>query len=71
MGHFPPSALGGQGVAHGYKGKGVTTHVLTDFNRHPLAALSTAAHIDERKQVLHLYRGSWKLETAGYDPRSR
>ena len=66
MGLFPPSALGGEEVAHGYKGKGVTTHLIADANGHPIDATATAANIDERKQVHPLLKKlkSWPLQGA-------
>lgn len=38
-------------MAHGYKGKGVLSHLLTDAQGHPLAVISTAANGNERLQV--------------------
>ena len=42
----------------------VSRRTYLQTKRRPLAALSTAAHIDERKQVLPLLKalGSWKRE---------
>lgn len=51
MALFPPAPLGGEQVAHGYKGKGVLSHLLSDAQGHPLAWMSTAANGDERLQV--------------------
>ena len=51
MGLFPPSAGGGQEVSHGYKGKGSLIHLLVDGNGQPLAATTTSASGDERKEV--------------------
>jgi transposase len=48
---FPPGKGGGEGVAHGYKGKGVLIHSLVDGGGMPLAAQTTPANADERKQV--------------------
>ena len=48
---FPPGRGGGEGVAHGYKGKGVTNHLLIEGNGLPLALTSTPANGDERQQV--------------------
>lgn len=41
-------------MAHGYKGKGVTTHLLSDRSGNPVGFLSTAANVSEQKQVLPL-----------------
>lgn len=45
---FPSAPGGGQNVAHGYKGKGVLLHVITDSKGLPLAIDSTSANGDER-----------------------
>ena len=46
---------GGKGgeeeVAYGYKGKGVTGHLLVDGHGSPVALIATGANGDERKQV--------------------
>ncbi len=49
---FPPLNGGGEGVAYGYKGKGILIHSITDANGMPLVAISTPANGDERQQVL-------------------
>ena len=54
MALFPPGKGGGQHVDYGYKGKGVTTHLLTEGNRMPLSVVVTGASGDERKQVIPL-----------------
>ena len=54
MGLFPPSPGGGQDVDYGYKGKGVTLHMLTDRKGRPIGALHGSAKSDERKMVLPL-----------------
>ena len=54
MALFPPGKGGGQDVDYGYKGKGVTTHLLTEGNGMPLAVTVTGAKGDERKQVIPL-----------------
>lgn len=51
MALFPSGKGGGDLVAYGYKGKGVTIHSLVDANGNPLAITSTPANIDERKLV--------------------
>lgn len=54
MVHFPPGKGGGEDIAHGYKGKGVTVHSLVDAQGMPLAILSTGANAYEPDQVLPL-----------------
>jgi transposase len=51
MGPFPPAPGGGEKINHGYKGKGVTLHMLTDFFGNPLALSTTPANGNERLQV--------------------
>lgn len=46
-----PGKGGGQDVGHGYKGKGLTVHVLADDSGMPLSAASTGASGSEREQV--------------------
>ena len=45
---------GGEKVAHGYKGKGILIHTLTDANGMPLANRTTAANGNEKAQVIPL-----------------
>lgn len=52
MALFPPGKGGGEGVAYGYKGKGILIHSITDANGMPLVAITTPANGDERQQVL-------------------
>src|SRR5215467_14977470 len=54
MALFPPGKGGGEGVAHGGKGKGVLIHSLTDGGGMPLANRITPANGDERAQVVPL-----------------
>ena len=54
MDHFPPGKGGGKGVARGGKGKGILIHSFTDATGMPLAHRTTAAHGNERAQVLPL-----------------
>jgi DDE family transposase len=54
MARFPPGKGGGEGVAHGGKGKGILIHSLTEGNGMPLANRTTPANGDERAQVLPL-----------------
>ncbi len=56
MALFPPGKGGGEEVEYGYKGKGVTTHLLVDGNGMPLAAISTSAATSERDQVSALFQ---------------
>lgn len=50
-GSFVPGKGGGEGVDHGYKGKGVTLHSLADGNGMPLSASLTGASGSEREQI--------------------
>src|SRR2546421_12009850 len=52
MARFPPGKGGGEGVAHGGKGKGILIHSLTEGRGMPLAHRTTPANGDERAQVL-------------------
>jgi hypothetical protein len=54
MALFPPGKGGGEGVAHGGKGKGILIHSLTEGGGMPLANRTTPAHEDERAQVVPL-----------------
>ena len=54
MALFPPGKGGGDGVAYGYKGKGVLIHCYTDAEGMPLATSVTPANADERHEVLPL-----------------
>src|SRR3954468_12940338 len=54
MALFPPGKGGGEGVAHGGKGKGILIHSLTEGRGMPLANRITPANGDERAQVLPL-----------------
>lgn len=49
---FPTGIGGGEGVAYGYKGKGILIHSITDANGMPVVAVTTPANGDERQQVL-------------------
>jgi transposase len=48
-------------VDYGYKGKGVTSHLLVEKQGKPLAVTSTSASGDERKQVSPLLEEAGKL----------
>ena len=52
---FPPGKGGGEIVDYGYKGKGVTTHLLVEGNGMPLSATITGAGGSERDQVACLF----------------
>ena len=54
MALVPPGKGGGEGVAHGGKGKGILIHSLTDGGGMPLANRPTPAKGDERAHVLPL-----------------
>lgn len=54
MALFPPGKGGGNEVAHGYKGKGILIHTLTEGSGMPLANCTTAANGSEREQILPL-----------------
>jgi len=47
---------GGEEVDYGYKGKGVTNHLLVEKAGNPIALTTTSANKDERKEVLPLFR---------------
>ncbi|WP_220017440.1 transposase [Candidatus Rhabdochlamydia oedothoracis] len=47
---------GGEQVDYGYKGKGVTSHLLVEKSGKPLAITFTSASGDEKKQVIPLLR---------------
>lgn len=51
MDFFPAGKGGGELVDYGYKGKGVTTHLLVDAEGNPIAFEVTSAKGDERQQV--------------------
>jgi len=53
-GSFSAGKGGGEGVEHGFKGKGVTLHALTEGEGKPLSIISTGAAESERAQVFPL-----------------
>ncbi len=55
-GFFSAGKGGGEDVEYGYKGKGVTTHVLSDDEGNPLKIVATGAAGDERQQVTPLLK---------------
>jgi hypothetical protein len=54
MGLFPPGKGGGDDVEYGFKGKGITQHLLTDGFGMPLTIITTSAAESERAQVINL-----------------
>lgn len=48
---FSSGRGGGEQVDYGYKGKGVTSHLLVEKSGRPLVIISTPASGDERQQV--------------------
>jgi transposase len=63
-GFFSAGKGGGEKVDHGYKGKGVTTHLLVDGLGQPLRTTSTGAAGDERQQVIPLIKKNRRLAKA-------
>ena len=57
MAAFPPGKGGGEGVAYGYKGKGVTIHSVVDAQGMPLAVSVTGANTSERDQTIKMLDG--------------
>jgi hypothetical protein len=53
-GAFSPGKGGGEGIAHGGKGKGILIHSFTEAGGMPLANRTTPANGDERAQVVPL-----------------
>ena len=53
---FSSGRGGGEQVDYGYKGKGVTSHLLVEKSGKPLAITTTSASGDERKQVVPLLK---------------
>lgn len=56
-GSFAAGKGGGEGVDHGFKGKGVTTHALVDGNGRPLSFTCTGASGSERDEIEPLLNG--------------
>jgi transposase len=55
-GFFSAGKGGGEKVDHGYKGKGVTTHILVDGMGQPICTTSTGASGNERQEVIPLIK---------------
>ena len=70
-GLFPPGKGGGEGVAYGYKGKGILIHTLTDGNGMPLSNSTTAANGSEREQVMPLLKSILVKNNQPGRPRKR
>jgi hypothetical protein len=68
-GFFSAGKGGGEKVDHGYKGKGVTTHLLVDGLGQPLKTTSTGASGDERKEVIPLLKKNQQLAKASHCSR--
>ena len=49
-----PPYLGGEGVAYGYKGKGILIHTLTEASGMPISNCTTAANGSETEQIIPL-----------------
>lgn len=58
---FSSGKGGGEKVDYGYKGKGVTNHLLVDGHGQPLGITSTGASGDERKEVMPLLKKNKRL----------
>jgi transposase len=71
MALFPPGKGGGEGVAYGYKGKGILIHTLTDGNGLPLSNSTTAANGSEQKQVIPLLNSVLVKTNSPGRPRKR
>lgn len=67
MGFFSSGRGGGEQVDYGYKGKGVTSHLLVEKSGKPLAITTTSASGDERKQVVPLLRKIRRLINKVWD----
>lgn len=60
-GFFSPGKGGGERVDHGYKGKGMTSHLLVDGLGQPLGITSTGASGNERKEVIPLLKKNQRV----------
>ena len=68
-GFFSAGKGGGEGVEYGYKGKGVTSHVLSDGQGNPIKISSTSAAGDERQQVAPLLKKNHSVAQTHYRKR--
>lgn len=68
-GFFSAGKGGGEEIEYGYKGKGVTSHVLTDGQGNPIKITSTSAAGDERQQVTPLLKKNHSMAKTDYRKR--
>ena len=68
-GFFSAGKGGGEEIEYGYKGKGVTSHVLTDGHGNPMRITSTSAAGDERQQVTPLLKKNRSVAKTNYRKR--
>ncbi len=68
-GFFSAGKGGGKDVEYGYKGKGVTSHVLADGLGNPLKITATSAAGDERQQVKPLLKKNHPVDKIPYPSR--
>ena len=61
-GFFSAGKGGGEGVSYGYKGKGVTSHLLVDGKGSPLQITVTGADGDERQEVIPLVKKNLSID---------
>jgi transposase len=60
-GFFSAGKGGGEKVDYGYKGKGVTTHLLVDGMGQPLCTTNTGASGNERQEVVPLLKKNQRV----------
>ena len=60
-GFFSAGKGGGENVEYGYKGKGVTTHLMTDGLGNPLRVTSSGAAGNERAEVMPLLKKNKRM----------
>ena len=60
-GFFSAGKGGGENVEYGYKGKGVTTHLMTDGLGNPLRITSSGAAGNERAEVIPLLKKNKRM----------
>jgi len=70
MALFPLGKGGGDKVEYGYKGKGVTIHLLVEGYGYPLSAKTTPANYSEINEVIPLLSSSKVPRPGGGRPRS-
>jgi len=69
-GFFSSGKGGGEKVDYGYKGKGLTTHLLVDGLGQPLRTTSTGAAGDERKEVIPLLKKNQRMVKTNHFSRN-